>query len=145
MAKVTLLFYRAKGNPRATLLDKLVAHIDGGIFSHVEIVTKVDGYLVETVGCHLFRGGVSHGYYDTRLDSCEFITVEAVDNGAAFFEATKGKRYSVYAALRTRWHWLPRLWGGWCCSSWASTYLGWANADVLGVEDARETALLIEV
>ena len=143
MAKVTLLFYRAKGNPRATLLDKLVAWVDGGIFSHVEIVTKVDSYLVETIGCHLFRGGVSRGYYDTRIDSCEFKSFESTNNGGALFLATAGRWYSVYAALRTRWHWLPRLWGGWCCSSWVAAALGWANADTLGVQDVYEMAELI--
>ena len=142
-AKVTLLFYRARGNPRATILDKIVAWLDGGIFSHVEIVTRVDGYHVYTVGCHLFRGGVSRGYYDTRVDSCEFVTVEAVDNGAAFFEATLGKRYSICAAMRTKWHWLPRL-GGWCCSSWVAAALGWAHAETLGVRDVYEMALLSE-
>lgn len=143
MKQITLLFYRASGNPGATILDKLVAWIDGGIFSHVEIVTKVDGYLVETVGCHLFRGGVSRGYYDTRIDSCEFVTVHANDNGSCVFAATQGKRYSIYAAMRTKLHWLPRL-GGWCCSSWVAAALGWANAETLGVRDIYEMALISE-
>ena len=68
MAKVTMLFYRAFDNPHATLLDKLVAWLDGGIHSHVEVVTNNAPWALHTVGCHLMRVGWMAGA--CRFGSC---------------------------------------------------------------------------
>ena len=122
MAKVTLLFYRAFDNPHATLLDKLVAWIDGGIHSHVEVVTNNAPWALHTVGCHLMRGGVSAGDYTAEADYCDIVTFDAVDNAHALYLATRGQGYSILAAAATRWHWLPTR--GWACNVWAAAACG---------------------
>lgn len=126
MNQTTLVFYRAFGNPTATLLDKFVAWIDGGEHSHVEIVSYIKGTNVYTMGCHFGRGGVSKGYYNTLYDACDFVTVEHEGNLQMFFDGTEGQPYSIVGAARTRWNWLPET-KGWCCSTWTAAYFNLKN------------------
>ena len=132
--KKTLVFYRAKNG---TLLDKLVAWLDGGPHSHVEILdTEFGGYLL-TYGAHLGRGSVSRGIYNP--EECDFYVVNSDIDLEAFYKKTEGEPYRVWAAMRAKWNWLPDF-GGWCCSTWIAAALGLPDFKFFKVSQVCEWA-----
>ena len=141
MNTYTLLFYRAFNNPTATILDQLIATIDGGQFSHVEIIESSDNMNeVRTIGCHAVRGGVTRGYYDLKKSACEIIVIESDADPFGYFNRTFGQPYSYVGAARTRWNWLPET-KGHCCSSWLARAFQLLQPEFYGVEDLRQWAL----
>ena len=143
--QVTLLFYPAK-QPTATWLDRLVAWIDGGQFSHVEIVERIEANLVYTVGCHAGRGGVSRGIYNDIRERFELVTVDAYNPSIqAIIKGTMGAPYNYLGALRTVLPWLPEPTKGWCCSTWAADVLFLESAATFGVEKLYQWAKQHEI
>ena len=132
-----LLFYYAR-QPNSTWLDRLIAKVDGGVFSHVEIITAQDDQYTHTRGCHAGRGGVTTGLYTEPID--RFMVLEAHSEVFSDSEVLtralqiKGS-YSYLGALKTVFKWIPKSMVGYCCSTWVATVLGIDNPKNIGIKD----------
>lgn len=124
------IFYKANST-NATWLDKLVAKLDGGRFSHVEVVIGETDTHWKTVGCRISRGGVTPA---TIAKTSDWITA-ADDIELPNFIGELYTPYSILKAPRTRWKWFPSLGKGLVCSTFVAKMQGRADYEYMGVQD----------
>lgn len=129
-----LIFYRAKSG---NLFDKLVAKIDGGEYSHIEIVIGQTPTHWETIGSSNRDGGVRLGFFrkSTHWDIVE-ISAELADG-----ESYLDQGYDWLGLLTTVWGWWPNCKKRWVCSAFVAKLAGLPNPKEWGVQDIFEWAI----
>lgn len=123
-----IIFYRAStGN----LFDKLVSKIDGGIYSHVEIVvSETDTHWV-TIGSSNRDGGVRIGYL-RKSDHWDIVQIgQDLEGGTTYI----GHGYDWIGLLTTVWSWWPNCKNRWVCSAFVAKLAGLPSPKEWGVQD----------
>ena len=128
-----IIFYRAStGN----LFDKLVSKIDGGIYSHVEIVVDETPTHWVTIGSSNRDGGVRAGFF-SKSDHWDIVEIsESLKDGTPYL----GHGYDWIGLLTTVWGWWPNCKNRWVCSAFVAKLAGLPSPKEWGVQDIYEWA-----
>lgn len=129
-----LLFYKAaSGN----LFDKLVAKVDGGTYSHVEIVVSETATQWVTVGSSNRDGGVRIGYF-RKSDHWDTVQIKPeLKDGTAYI----GQGYDWIGLGTTVYPWWPNCKKRWVCSAFVAELAGLPSPKEWGVQDIFEWAI----
>ena len=130
-----LVFYKANyGN----IFDKAISLVDGGPYSHVELVTAENENYWTT-----FASSNREGKVRMRLmpKSDHWDVVDVGPIRTKDLERYLGADYDWIGLGRTIWDWFPAQDDAWVCSAILAEVFGLENPKTYGVEDLRIWAI----
>lgn len=125
-----IILYKAN---RGNLFDKLVSKIDGGPYSHIEIVTRETPTHWITIASSNRDGGVRSGYIP-KSDNWDVIQTDIKFGDNPFIRYLRDD-YDWPGLATTIWPWFPSLPHAWVCSSFVAEVLGLPDPKTYGVAD----------
>lgn len=111
-----LAFYKATRPGLAGLYNRAVRSIDGGPYSHAELMFS-DGVCASS---SWMDGGVRFKVFEPSADKWDIVDLaDHFDERQArgWFEQHAGARYDLAGNLKFIWHWWPASKSRWFCTS----------------------------
>lgn len=122
-------FYKATRPGPAGIYNRLVRLVDGGPYSHAELVFS-DGV---SASSSYMDGGVRFKTIDFDAGKWDLVDLDPsrFDEAAAraWFAAHEGAPYDIAGNLKFVWHWWPASRTRWFCTSALAAALGLPPAD----------------